>query len=387
MKKIGLTFLFLITACQLFAIDGLLIKTIDYSFKEKWDNTSSSAMAIITKCDIVYKKQTLFLAPVVGGYALDNNGMTNVWYSIKIIAPNDSVYFTQNNLPLIKGKVSNKEDLLMGKAILNLRFLNEDKFGKYKIEIRIIDSISGATKTVNDEITLAELPKYGKFKVGDENQFMDWFNEYYKNPMPELALAYYVYYSKSKMSEDDSKFLIIFSFFSEIFKNNEFLLPQLLQSYDKQDDKIKIFLLYILFYSGIGQQSFYDNLEGMGKQAYDKIKNSSMPDIYGDISDASQLDMLWSTFMASGSYKPILKLIQTLDYVKYDGALEKFKNSAQTEEDKQNAINEAIYDAVVWSLKSNCKQHQLVLDYCTWALQNEDLSEVQHAELEKILEK
>ena len=62
------------------------------------------------------------------------------------------------------------------------------------------------------------------------------------------------------------------------------------------------------------------------------IKDDDLIDIYGDITDPMQLDMLWATFTSGGSYQPILKLIKTSDYVKYVGALEKFKESEQTED-------------------------------------------------------
>jgi hypothetical protein len=91
--------------------------------------------------------------------------------------------------------------------------------------------------------------------------------------------------------------------------------------------------------------------------------------------------------MASGSYKPILKLIQTLDYTKYQGDLDKYKKSKQTEEDRQKAINNAIYNSLVWSLKSNCNQHELVLSYCKWANQYEKLTDAQGDELKKIITK
>lgn len=42
---------------------------------------------------------------------------------------------------------------------------------------------------------------------------------------------------------------------------------------------------------------------------------------YGIIKNPYQLDMLWGEFSASGAYKPIQKLIQTLDYGKYEGEL------------------------------------------------------------------
>jgi hypothetical protein len=95
--------------------------------------------------------------------------------------------------------------------------------------------------------------------------------------------------------------------------------------------------------------------------------------------------MLWGTFTASGSYEPILKLIQTLDYEKYQGALDNFKKSKQTEEDRNLALKNAIYNALVWSMKSNARQHELVKAYLVWALNNETLSEIQKTELKNLM--
>jgi len=140
-----------------------------------------------------------------------------------------------------------------------------------------------------------------------------------------------------------------------------------------------------LTYSNIGTTDFFNSLKGDEKDTYLKIKDTPLKDINGVITEASQLDMLWGTFMANGGYQPILKLIQTLDFSKYQGDLDKFKKSKQTSEDRQKAINNAIYNSLVWSLKSNYKQHVLVKEYCDWAVEFEKLSAIQKDELKKIL--
>ena len=385
MRKFGISALLVILALQSYAINVILVKTIDYSFKEKWSNVVSSSIPTLLSCDTVYKRQYFFLTLISGDYALDKQDNSNVQYSIKITKPDNSQYFSQENLPLMKGKITNKNTLQMSDAILKVCFENNDPFGKYKIDIEIIDNISGKSESLNSDITLVPLPACTDFQVKDDDSLSKWFANYYENPRPEMALAYYIYYSHSKLSDKESSFWPVFSFFLEIAKHNEYLLSQIVDCYKNQDLKTKIYLLYILTYSGIGSNDFFNNLEGDEKDTYLKIKNNPIMDIYGTISTASQLDMLWSTFTASGSYKPILKLIQTLDYSKYQGYLEKYKKSKQTNEDRQKAINNAIYNSLVWSLRSNCNQHPLVKEYCTWALQNEHLSKVQKSELELIL--
>jgi len=385
MRKAGISVLLMIITLHCYAIEGLMIKTIDYTFKEKWNNTVGSSVPAISTCDTVYKKQYFFITAIAGGYALDNQNISNVQYSIRIIKPDKSLYFSQEKLPLVNREISNKNNLQMSDAILKICFEDDDAFGNYKIEIEIVDNVSGKSEKVSSNVTLAPLLSYNQFKVRDDNAFSEWFGNYYEHPTPERALTYYVYYSQSKISDNESGFLPVFSIFNEIVKNNTYLLPQIIDCYKSQDLKTKIYLLYLLIYSNVGTDDFYSSLEGDEKDIYLKIKAAPLSDIYGTISDPAQLNMLWGTFMASGSYQPILKLIQTLDYSKYKGDLDKFKKSKQTDEDRQKAINNAIYDSLVWSLKSNCRQHKLVRDYCEWALQFENLSSVQKKELKNII--
>lgn len=385
MKKL-ITLLLLVSITSFsFAIDGLLITTTDYCFKEKWNNTVGSSIPSISTCNSVFKKQNLFITAIAAGYEADKEGISNVQYAITITKPDKTIYFTQENLPIINGKIANIHNLQMSDAILKIAFEDSDAFGKYTIEIIITDKISGKSKKIDSEITVKPLPAFSETKVLNDNAFSIWMANYYKNPKPEEALAYYLYYSNSKFSEKETSFFPVFSVFLEIAKNNTYLLPQILDCYKTQELKQKIYLIYLLQYSQIGTEDFFNSLEGNEKDTYIKMKDIPFIDFYGTISDPAQLDILWGTFSANGSYKPILKLIQTLDYTKYQGDLDKYKTSAKTAEDRQNAINNAIYDAVIWSITSNCKQQILVKEYCEWALQNEELSSAQKEELRKIL--
>ena len=367
------------------AINGLLVKTIDYSYREKWNNTLGSSMPKMSICDTVFRKQNLFLTAIAWDFAFDKQDISDVQYSLKITKPDHSIYFSQENLALVAGKISYKNNFQMSDVFIEVSFEEKDTYGKYTIEIQIADKISGETKSISSDITLSPLPDWDRAKIKDEAAFSTWFTKYYENPKPEKALAYYIFYSKSSLSGNNASFLPVFSIFREIANNNLYLLPQIIGSYKNQDFKTRVFLLYLLMYSNIGANDFLNDLEEADKDAVAKMKGSSMPDIYGSITDASQLDMLWGIFMASGSYQPILKLIQTLDYVRYKGYLDQYKTSKKTEEDRQKAVNNAIYDALVWSFSSNCKQHELVKGYSLWALQHESLTDVQKEELKKIL--
>lgn len=384
MKKIFILLMIFFITFSSKAIDCILIKTIDYSFKEKWNKTPATALLLLTTCDRVYKQQSFFISLVVSDYAADTKGISNVEYSLKITAPDNSVYFYQENLPSLKGKILNKDNMHLSNALVNVRFEDKDAFGKYSIEVKVNDLISGKSKSVRSDIELSEIPSFKNITINNDDEFMNWFNNYYMNPHPESALAYYLYYANSKLSEADDKFWPIFSLFNEIFSNNPFLLNQIADCFNLQEDRTKIYLVYLIQYSKIDDGRFLKDLKGIEGEAFMKVKEESFPDIYGELNEPTQLDMLWSVFFATGSYKPILKFIKTLDYAKYQKDYENFSRSKKTEADKLKVIKYAMYKAIVWSLNSNCHQHRLVCDYCKWAEQFEDLTKIQKKELFKI---
>lgn len=372
-------------ATQLYAIDARLVKTIDYAFKEKWTKTITESSYTIANYDTVYKNQNLFIAATASNFAVNGGGISKATYSIKITAPNNSVYLVQNNLLIIDKTLRDKTIPRLSEASLKLAFKETDPLGSYKITIIVTDATSGDVKTVESTIQLSELPTYKKYTVTDDSEFGKWLRYYNDKPSPEKALSNYIYYTKSTPGHDKETFLGVFAIFTEIYKNNTFLGQQVMQIYNEQDDETKPFLLYLLHFSNTGSKSFYKKLSSDEKDALEEIKDVMIPDMYGEITDPLQLDMLWATFLVGGTYEPMLKLIQTLDYAKYKGALTTYKDLDQLKLDREDAINNFIYDVLLWSVKSNCNQNHLVKNYCAWAYQNENLSLLQKEELGKIL--
>jgi hypothetical protein len=371
--------------CNLQAIDGLLFVTIDYTFQDKWYKTVSSSIPQIRTTKEVFRGQAVYAAIVVGDFGLDEKNEANIIYDVAVTGPKRKAYLNKEELPAIVAQKVNKKYLQMGEAVLKMVFTEKDLLGKYKIKIKVKDLVSGKSKVIKSEFVLKELPAYDDFQVEGDEELGKWLTNYYKEQEPEKALAHYIYYAKSEMTDDENSFLPILAGMLEIVNQNPFLLKQILAAYEKEDSKTHFFLIYLLYYSDLEATSFLEALDGIEKEAYLSLKESPLPDPHDLIFDPSQLDMLWSEFMTSGSYKSILKLIKTLDYVKYEGGIEAYKESEQTEEDRTNLVNDAIYGALVWSLTNNCEQHSLVKKYALWALENENLSEVQKEELKKIL--
>jgi hypothetical protein len=187
------------------------------------------------------------------------------------------------------------------------------------------------------------------------------------------------------MADKDSAYYPIMSFFLEIIKNNSYLVSGLEAKYKVQTPKARAYTIALLCYSKLASSQFLATFSEEEKTLYDKLQASGFPEPANKITQASDLDVLWGRFLASGSFTPVLLIINTLENSIYSGSLEKYKNSAKTEEDRLAAIKETIYQAAVWSIKSNCQQHELVRSYCIYILNNEDISDEVRKQLEVIL--
>ncbi len=381
--KWTLPFLFMAMSLPGYAIDGILIQTIDYTVRQKWVCTNSSAVAIIPTTDTVFPEQTLYIAAIACDYQMDKKGYTDIVYSVRILSPDNSIYTVVDSLPLINGKVKDPHLFQMSRGFVNLSFEKSDPLGTYQIEVLIIDKIANKTKRLESQVVLKGLPPYDHYLVTDNNNFEQRTYHYYLNPHPERATADYLY-AYQKYSDNETAFIPLLGFMVEVFQHNRFLYPQL---YENQEDTFAINLL--MYCLGIENPTFDQSMEEEVTFVMDALKATLFPELGGSITDPVQLDILWAKFMASGGYEPVKILIQTLDYAKYKGSFKKVKWADGLEnipEKKvQNAINEMIYNALTWSMRSNCEQHPLVLQYCQWALKNEKLSGLQRKELKKIL--
>lgn len=388
---IAIAYILLISACRQQEntdkneqLNVVLVQTTDYVLREKWEHTLSSSLPMLITCDSVFKNQKCYIAPIISNFKTDKNNRADVRYAVKIFGPDNSVYLSYENIPLLNKTIDNT-NLQLSDSIVAICFNENDVFGTYKIRMEVTDKIARRKKTIESEIVLTSLPAYDQYQVKDDAEFIAWINGYYKSPSPEKALSYYLFFANSELSDKDDAFWKAFCLFLEIVNNNPFLYQQVLNCYQSQNELTRIFLLYLLTYSDIESPAFFDKLEGSEKTIYLELKDEPMVNLYDSVKTGMHLDMLWATFLASGSYRPVLKLIQTLDYEKYQNALDTYATSEQTEEDTQRATYNAIFNALLWSICANYENHKLVSDYCDWACQHENLTDVQRNILQEII--
>jgi hypothetical protein len=89
-------------------------------------------------------------------------------------------------------------------------------------------------------------------------------------------------------------------------------------------------------------------------------------DIYKEpVTTAQHLDWLWSDYFENGQIQAIAKITTALSLNAYSGSVERKKKLQKvrplTDQEQQAAVLDAVFQATMWSLESNAKQHPAVL--------------------------
>lgn len=84
-------------------------------------------------------------------------------------------------------------------------------------------------------------------------------------------------------------------------------------------------------------------------------------DIYQErITTPAHLDWLWQAYLQGGEKQALAKILTALDLNTFSGALKKAKEIQKTrgltEAEKQAALQDAVFQAALWSLESNARQ-------------------------------
>ncbi len=378
---------YLFICVHAYAVDGKIITTIDYALPEKWYNTNSESIVKVNSTKTVFREQKFILTIMLTDYSVDADGKANMIYDIEITRPDGKIYETIKDITAIGKKKVNPRLILLSENNLKVFFESDKPLGQYDIKVTMKDLVNKEEKQLTGKI---ELTKYNSDTGIDSADKLDnWMQGYHLSPSPEKAIHAYLFYANSEASEKESSFAPVFTYFLHVINNNKYLLPHIVSIYPEQNLKTKIYLLYLLRYADYDAADFFSKLEGKEKEVYEGIKDKPYGrNPYDTIENASQLDMLWGEFFATGSIKPILRLIHVLEYRKYSGSLKKYKTLEDpAPQDRKKAEYELIFQAAIWSLKGNCSQHELVHRYCIHVLQHGKLNDDAKSTLRYILSK
>lgn len=211
----------------------------------------------------------------------------------------------------------------------------------------------------------------------------DWVMDYYKNPTPDAFVLEVQNLSKLGVLSDKEYNQNISVFLSRILADNPdktLVWMKALEGLNKADMEP---VFYAVWLSNTRESKEY--LKSIG--ATEALETKPTDFLQVPINSPNTLDALWAYFFATGQKEPIKKIISAFNYDNHSGALEAYKTSKQTEQDKQNAILDSTFMSARWSLESNIKQHSRVGDICGDIFKDKSLTNSEQLWLGVVLSK
>lgn len=340
----------------------------------------------IHKVSKVYKDQEFKIFLFFRNYEADTNSKVNIQYDLQLLDPGGNPTKSKaNGLIGYQGRVSTTKSLLLNQQFTSIVITDEDEYGTYTIKVTAHDNVANTSVTSKETIELIpfELPE--PFK--NEEDAGEWTMEYYKKINPIKAVN-----AVQQLVQLDRQWMMnkigVIHFFTTVYENNPFLFKNLimdLESYSIEDQK-KFILISILskdrYIPSFIEKS--DNLEL--KNYYDHYSKMRLPDVTDLIVSPYQLDMLWSEFLSTGKYDPILKIVNSLILTDPKKVIDKLKkDDPNIDESKISMYLMTTLQSAKWSLKSNCKQIPLVSKYCEYIYANEKLETIVKDQLRTII--
>lgn len=210
----------------------------------------------------------------------------------------------------------------------------------------------------------------------------DWIPHYYEQPTPERFVGEVQAMSKAGVLADAKNAASIAAFLGRVMAANASQVEGWLNQLDGLKGPDKEALLLAANLSGTKEAMAYIQRQP------DTEKYQKPTDIRSiEPNDGIVLDMLWGDFYASGDAKPIRRIVHALNYGKHAGALDKYKTSNKTEQDRNEAILESLFEAARWSLEANIRQHKRVAEIVEQIFWKEKITDEERTWLTVVLAK
>lgn len=364
------------------SFDVLVVPTLLDSEMDVWYKTPPDSAPAINAVSAVTKGQTFQIAVFFSRYQIDKKNNADITYDVQLKKPGGSPYFEQKGLKGYAGKTLRADVVLLCGNMVGVSFDPEDPWGDYTISVIAHDNIAKTSKSKSVKIMLS------KWSLGEKpatfEDFDKWYQDYHVAPKPNEAVYAYLTHEPLQDKKGELAFAGLY-FFKVVFVENKYLVDHLASRFEKATEEQQKKIILMLHWLNMLDKIKATPEEKAAYKAW--ASQVVLPDPYGETLSGGQQDMLWAEFFATGRIRPIRKLISNLEYSKYKGSIEAYKESKKTEEDKLNAYKDAVFQSAVWSLASNCKQHALVAKYCIYLHDNGKLSANEKSLLGVILSK
>lgn len=361
--------------------DFLLVITQQDAEMNWWFNVPSQFGPKVSPIDEVSKGEYFKILPLYSNYGTTSKNEVDITYDVEIIKPDGSIDESEKNVTGFKGPAPGPF-LLPSLGMLIVSFDPEDPYGEYTIDVTAYDHIKKQHANKIQKITLK------KFSIRElEGSLNDWYLSYPIRPKPSFALSTFINSPRPYIDEKGHPLWSALWLYKHIYSENEFLIPHTVEFYKtkatKQQQKDIILLFYLL------NKVEKIPLDNESDEYLKNLRKLSVPDPYKEIETGDQLDMLWADFFATSRVKPIRQILTAFNLSANVGILEKVKSGElrKSTEVQKKAVLEAVFQSAIWSIMSNCKQSQLVFQYCIGLYDSDQLNEVEKGHLGAILKK
>jgi len=317
------------------------------------------------------KGEYFSLIPVFRRYAVDSNDTASIVFDLTVRRPDGGLDSSLKRLDGFRGVPPSEKALLPARAVVRFCFDDDDPLGNYVFEAVAVDEIAHATN--RRRIVVEHVP----FAPPDlsEETCESLFLHYPERPDPVRAFAAFLQTRRGFVNEEGEPVWAAIWFYKTVFKENEFLLPHLLEAFEKGDRRRRlcIVLLLVLLNETDRLPALSPELEAFRREA----EKGHVPDPYaGRLKDARQLDLLWAEFFATGRVEPIRRFVAAFDLADVAGTLEKIKAGTLDFDDpevRRDARLEAVFQAALWSMRSNLRTSSLLFRYAIGLADDERL--------------
>ncbi|MDB6128037.1 MAG: hypothetical protein JWM35_1933, partial [Verrucomicrobia bacterium] len=303
------------------------------------------------------------------------SGQADVTYDVTITKPDGSQQSAAKDLVAHRGKALDPKLVSHPEQLLNLAFSAQDIPGTYRIAATVKDHVANLQVTVSQDVLLLPGNSPVALPAGfDANQSAEWLSHYYLNPQPRMLLPVLQWISKdTKTYSNPNAWPPVLGLCEMILRDNPWVVPTFVSRLTNAGTPTpeRATVLYVLAYVYRDDENFGLQLPESDREYFQLARHQHWPDPSSGITEGGQLDTLWGRFFATGAYAPIQALVAVLDYHVYHGKIDEFKKlSIKPAQAPVEVYKEIVFNAALWSLKSNAKQHRLVHDYCAQMLKN-----------------
>ncbi|MEM6265845.1 MAG: hypothetical protein AAGI38_25305, partial [Bacteroidota bacterium] len=287
----------------------------------------------------------------------------------------------------VNREMTSSKQVLLGVDYFSVNFSKDALEGLYIIRAEVLDWKNQTRTTLSQALLLSNFVYEPFFE--EKETFFAWRNQYYRNPRPELALDAFMFHAQNGTVANQSEFWAHFAFFLEIFRQNDFLIPELIQRYAELSLQGKIHSIYLLRYLEHPLiRPFLASLDGPEGETYAHLLENNFLKPNYPVETQDQLAMAWAAFLATGRFEPIENIVQSLNFVTYKGAIAQYRAAPDLQAQKrESARYEALYQATFQTLVANCREHPLIEAYCRYMLLKEDLNPEVHDELIEVFKR